>query len=279
MKKKLLASLLAVTMLVGLFPIPALAAEEKRPEWTVTAFDPLDEGAAFQAIPQGGGEPLLPDTLTAWAYRIEDDTTVIVPPEQTAPEGERPPVDSPEEQPGPGEAGPAPAEDGGDVLTAALAENAPAPAEQQEPDIQQITIPGVTWTAEPEYGHNVPGVYRYTPVLPAAYLVDEGVELPAVTVTVAAAREQTPVERVQALIDALPDPEGITLDNRAGVEAQLAAISEAWAELTGEEAGQLDTSRCEITVEMLRFTGNVTLTNQDPTAGSDDCLISTPSDL
>lgn len=137
----------------------------------------------------------------------------------------------------------------------------------------------MTWTAEPEYGHNVPGVYRYTPVLPAAYIVDEGVELPAVTVTVAAAREQTPVERVQALIDALPDPEGITLDNRAGVEAQLAAISEAWAELTGEEAGQLDTSRCEITIEMLRFTGNVTLTNQDPTAGSDDCLISTPSDL
>ena len=108
MKKKLLASLLAVTMLVGLFPIPALAAEEKRPEWTVTAFDPLDEGAAFQAIPQGGGEPLLPDTLTAWAYRIEDDTTVIVPPEQTAPEGERPPVDSPRNSPAPARPAPRP---------------------------------------------------------------------------------------------------------------------------------------------------------------------------
>ena len=140
MKKRPLAGFLTLAMLVSLFPIPALAAEEERPEWTVTAFDPLDEGAAFQTIPQGGGEPLLPDTLTAWAYRIEDDTTVIVPPEQTAPEGEQPPADSPEEQPDPGKADPAPVEDGGDVLTAALVENDPTPAEQQEPDIQQITI-------------------------------------------------------------------------------------------------------------------------------------------
>ena len=245
MKKRLLAGFLTLAMLVSLFPIPALAAEEERPEWTVTAFDPLDEGAAFQTIPQGGGEPLLPDTLTAWAYRIEDDTTVIVPPEQTAPEGEQTPVDSPEEQPDPGEADPAPVDDGGDVLTAALVENAPAPAEQQEPDIQQIAIPGVTWTAEPEYDHNAPGVYRYTPVLPAAYIVDEGVELPAVTVTVEAAREQTPVERVQTLIDALPDPEGIILNTAEDVAAQIGAIDEASEALSGEELAALDFARYE----------------------------------
>lgn len=50
---------------------------------------------------------------------------------------------------------------------------------------------------------------------------------------------------VQALIDALPDRDSITEDNRAAAEAQLAAIYEAKAELTDEEAAQLDTSRCE----------------------------------
>ena len=188
----------------------------------------------------------MPDTLTAWAYRIEDDTTVIAPPpEQTVLEGEQAPADSPEEQPAPGEADPAPVEDGGDVLAAALVENDPVPAEQQEPDTQQITIPGVTWTAEPEYDHNTPGEHVYTPVLPAAYAVDEGVELPAVTVTVEAAREQTPVERVQALIDALPDPEGITADNAEEVSVQIGAIDEASETLSGEELATLDFTRYE----------------------------------
>ena len=153
----------------------------------------------------------MPDTLTAWAYRIEDDTTMIVPPEQTAPEGEQ------------------------------------TPADEQEPDIQQITIPGVTWTAEPEYDHNTPGAYIYTPVLPAAYSVDEGVELPAITVTVEAAREpeQTAVERVQALIDALPDPEGITLENAEEAAARIGAIDEASEALSGEELAALDFARYE----------------------------------
>ncbi len=212
MKKRLLAGFLTVTMLVSLFPIPALALEGERPEWAVTAFDPLDEGTALQTVSQGGGEPVMPDTLTAWAYHIEDDTDVTVSPEeteQTPTEGEQP------------------------------------PANEQGPDIQQITIPGVTWTAEPEYDHNTPGAYIYTPVLPAAYAVDEGVELPAITVTVEAAREQTAVERVQALIDALPDPEGITLDNAEDVAAQLAAIDEASEALTGEEQAALDFARYE----------------------------------
>ena len=34
------------------------------------------------------------------------------------------------------------------------------------------------------------------------------------------------------MIDALPAPEDITADSRAGAEAQLAAIGEAWAELS-----------------------------------------------
>ena len=49
MKKRLLACLLTAAMLVSLFPLPALAAEAQRPEWMVTAFDPLDglSGHAF----------------------------------------------------------------------------------------------------------------------------------------------------------------------------------------------------------------------------------------
>ena len=38
------------------------------------------------------------------------------------------------------------------------------------------------------------------------------------------------------MIDALPAPEDITAGNRAGAEAQLAAIGEAWAELSDKNA-------------------------------------------
>ncbi len=50
---------------------------------------------------------------------------------------------------------------------------------------------------------------------------------------------------VQAMIDALPAPKDITAENRAGVEAQLEAIGEAWAELSEEDALRLDTARLE----------------------------------
>ena len=50
---------------------------------------------------------------------------------------------------------------------------------------------------------------------------------------------------VQEMIDALPAPEDITPDNRAGVEAQLEAIGAAWELLEDEEILQLDTTRCE----------------------------------
>ena len=50
---------------------------------------------------------------------------------------------------------------------------------------------------------------------------------------------------VQALIDALPAPADITPGNRAEVEARLAAIGEAWAGLSGEDALRLDAARLE----------------------------------
>ena len=56
---------------------------------------------------------------------------------------------------------------------------------------------------------------------------------------------------VQAIIDALPAPEDITPDNRAGVEAQLEAIGAAYGELSDEEILQLDTARCEAAQDAL----------------------------
>ena len=56
---------------------------------------------------------------------------------------------------------------------------------------------------------------------------------------------------VQGMIDALPDAEDITADNRAEVEAQLDAIGKVWMELSDEEALQLDTVRLEAAQEAL----------------------------
>lgn len=264
MKKRLLACLLTAAMLVSLFPLPALAAEAERPEWMVAAFDPLDRDTAAQTVPQGG-EPILPDSLTAWAYAIEDDTAVIPPPEGLEQEGEQPQADGPEEAednqlPVDGQEGPEdnqlPSDNAGEpstpdvTLVSRTVENTPEPAEKQEPDIQPVTIPGVTWEAQPEFAPNAPGEYVYTPVLPAAYEVAGEVELPVISVTVTAA-EQTALQRVRAMIDALPDAADITPDNRADVEAQLEAIGEAWAELSEEDALQLDTARCLAAQEAL----------------------------
>ena len=54
--------------------------------------------------------------------------------------------------------------------------------------------------------------------------------------------EAVTVERVQAMIDALPGAEEITEDNTEEVKAQLEAIDEAKAQLSDEELDQLDSS-------------------------------------
>ena len=61
------------------------------------------------------------------------------------------------------------------------------------------------------------------------------------TATPSNAEKASAVERVQAMIDALP--EKITADNAEDVKAQLEAIDEAKAELTDEELDQLDITR------------------------------------
>ena len=61
----------------------------------------------------------------------------------------------------------------------------------------------------------------------------------------------TKLNEVQAMIDALPDAEDITPDNRAGVEAQLTAIDRARTVLTDEEMGQLNIARYQAAVSAL----------------------------
>lgn len=156
MKKRLLAGFLALMMLVNTLPVPALA--EKETEWEVAAFELLDADIAFQTVSrQADGtepEPNLPDTLEAWAYKIEDDSDAAG-------------------VPGEGQ----------------LSANAVEKPEAAKPEPRPVTISPVTWTAEPEYDQSVPGQYVYTPVLPAVYVVAEGVELPVVTVTVETAED------------------------------------------------------------------------------------------
>ena len=79
-------------------------------------------------------------------------------------------------------------------------------------------------------------------ILPPEESEQEGEPLPS---DGAEEPEQIALQRVQALIDALPAPEDITAGNWDEVEAQLEAIGEAWAELSGEEALLLDTARLE----------------------------------
>ena len=66
------------------------------------------------------------------------------------------------------------------------------------------------------------------------------------------ADELTPAQRVQAMIDALPDADSITAETAEEVKAQLAVIDEAKAELTDEELDCLEFTRYEAAVTALK---------------------------
>ncbi len=85
-------------------------------------------------------------------------------------------------------------------------------------------------------------------LLPAAALAEEA-DGPTEHIT---------VQQVQALIDALPDADTITADNRADVEAQLAAIDAAKLELTVDEAAALDITRYDAAVEAIQALDDMT---------------------
>lgn len=84
--------------------------------------------------------------------------------------------------------------------------------------------------------------------------------------------EQSVVEQVQALINALPDADTITVENCAEVEEQLEAIDEAKEKLSDEEIDELDITRymeAAATLEQLIYgtatpSNAVMLTNGTP---------------
>ena len=78
-------------------------------------------------------------------------------------------------------------------------------------------------------------------LLPATALAEEA----------GGATGQTAVEQVQDLIDALPEAESITAENRADVQAQIDAIDAAMLELTEDQTAALDTARYDAAVAAL----------------------------
>ncbi len=80
---------------------------------------------------------------------------------------------------------------------------------------------------------------------------NESKETGSDTVTGGDLHTGTAVKRVQSMIDALPDAETVTADNRADVEAQLTAIDEAKLALSQEELDALDITRYNDVVSAL----------------------------
>ena len=154
--QKISAMMLSVIMVVGMMPVSALAETSTFPIGTsgeIIAFDALGLDIAFQKVPLGTGkEDLeLPDTLTATLRiaALEDE----------------PLLDS-------GDA------DGGPVAS-------PSDAEEAGGDIKEITVSLlVTWASSLEYDGEAAGTYVFMPELPEEFILTDGAELPAITVTV-----------------------------------------------------------------------------------------------
>ena len=94
--------------------------------------------------------------------------------------------------------------------------------------------------------------------------------------------------QVQAMIDALPDPEDITADNAGEISAQLDAIDEAKAALADEEADELDFTRYQAVIAALMELEGMAGANEpdllaEPWSGSgtaaDPYLITSIADL
>lgn len=118
------------------------------------------------------------------------------------------------------------------------------PEVTETPELEPTATPEVTETPEPEATpSSEPTATPEVTEAPEPEATPSPEPTPEVTPT--PAPEQTAVERVQALIDALPDPEGITLDNAEDVAAQIGAIDEASEALTEEELAALNFARYE----------------------------------
>lgn len=283
--RRIFALILTVCMVFTMMP-PVTAAEASAKDSgesetiLLSGFAELAGEVREQSVPLGTSslELNLPDALKATVYTVSEDTDVV-PPTQ-------PPVETPKpEEPAPptvGESEPSQPQDSGEVDEPV--EETPAPesemieegviplsaspsdAENSKPELTQpsndvttsaaITIEGITWISEPEYDGDTEGTYIFTAVLPDGYMVEDGVALPTITVSVGQA-EQSAVDKVIAMIDALPSYAELTADPPGDADpaypawlaktqqtlVDIRAAKAAYDALTDEEKAQIDEAR------------------------------------
>ena len=145
----------------------SLPEDALRPEGLAEGQPPSAEGtppegsAGGQAYPEEG-EGQTPPGGEAPPEEPEEGQT---PPEEESPseepeEGQTPPEEgNPPEEPGQGQV---------------------PPTGEQE----RVTVEGISWDSEPQYDKEAAGSYVFTPTLPDAFCLAEGVELPEIVVTV-----------------------------------------------------------------------------------------------
>ncbi len=204
MKKRVISLLLVICLLAGLLPTAALAADSGE-KITVVGFEEPDGSVAEQTVPAGRNQDaLIRDGLL---YLPASLTAQILVPEE------------PQVEPGFGFDGPeifdesAGSGDGGS--TSATPDAAP------EMVIKTVEIP-VAW---PKVIDGVTaGVFILEPILPEEYVPGEGVDVPAVTVTVEDMELDTDTETGKLLREFLDTWfSGVTLD---GIPAAVLAMDE-----------------------------------------------------
>ncbi|WP_026892570.1 S-layer homology domain-containing protein [Lacrimispora aerotolerans] len=189
--KRFLAAALAVVMVLGTMPVTVTAATlAQESEGRITAFKQLAEETAYQTVLPGTtlSQLDLPKTLTATVQTMttdddQDDLEVI--PGDSQSEEETEPEDISQEDPM-------------DVATSSSAQssetgspisnsNDTSGTDEHTSSVKEsrVSIP-VTWNADTEFDGTVEGEYEFTPELMGNYIMDTGVELPVITVTVAA---------------------------------------------------------------------------------------------
>ncbi len=132
-----------------------------------------------------------------------------------------------------------------DAIDAALSEldgeeTAKLDAARYEAALSALSALDSTTGTETEKNGADPNNRKGTTPVPES---NESKETGSDTVTGGDLHTGTAVKRVQSMIDALPDAETVTADNRADVEAQLTAIDEAKLALSQEELDALDITR------------------------------------
>ncbi len=190
-----LALALSMVMVLGGMPVPAsanvLPSETQR---EIISFESLAEETEYQSVPIGtkAKELDLPKNLVATVElktNEENPSEIVEEPAETSPNetptegGIQEPQESNEsENP---DATSSNALRADSVRVDFFDENDPEITDVQETQVVEkvISIP-VTWSAEPEFESDVAGDYIFLPTIPDEYVIADGVDLPAITVSV-----------------------------------------------------------------------------------------------